>query len=69
MLVYPELIHKSYGIFVGMSFEYLEKCLDTLIEYGKTGRILIEYFRNTSSQAGPKTSDSFRILGACRSVF
>ena len=49
--------------------EYFEKCLDILFEYGKTGRILVEYVRNTSSQAGPKTSDYFRTLGAYRSVF
>jgi len=38
-------MHKSHGIFVGMSLEYFEKCYDVKIEYGKTGRVLKEYFR------------------------
>ena len=55
---------------LGYEFRISRKMLGCiLIEYGKKGRILMEYFRNTSSQTGPKTSDYFRTLGANRSVF
>ena len=54
----------------GYEFRISRKMLGCIvIEYGKKGLILMEYFRNTSSQAGPKTSDYFRTLGANRSVF
>ena len=54
----------------GYEFRISRKMLGCIvIEYEKKGLILMEYFRNTSSQAGPKTSDYFRTLGANRSVF
>ena len=53
----------------GYESRILRRCLNIPIEYGKTGRTLIQYFRNTSSQAGPKTSDYFCIVGADRAMF